>query len=419
MKFKFTYLFATVLSLTSVSSMLAVDNVRTDVLNRSYYNDIFLDCGIGLTTLDSLPAASMLNLKLEKVGYSSDAERQNQIIAGDSTDWNGHLLYPDGAPRFKVFFMNGGSSLEHASSLGEASRRRIKEFVNAGGSYVGTCAGAIITSQGYDETKCPTYLSLWPGMFGRTGKAKVYTGVTIEKYSPLLKYYDFGGDKYIKELRHNHGNYPLDLPKGAEVLARYDFKEGGKMHGQPVVSAYKKDANTGRLVLCGSHPEEIVDGERRDLCAAMIKYAIDGRGITKIKGYLKNGEVRKMDRHTYERNPDFTRIGDMQSHHFAVEIPKGARDVTFKLVGAEGSHMTLAVCKDTYAYDDVADFRSIMDGNVQQFSMARPAPGLWYVCVKCLDQPVSTNAGQAHIYTKLPVNDLLNGVPYTIEVSWK
>ena len=419
MKLKFSYLLVAILSAISPTIALATDNVRTDVLNHSYYKDIFLDCGIGITTLDSLPAANMLNLKVERVGYSSDAERQNQIIAGDSTDWNGHLLYPDGSPRFRLFFMNGGSSLAHASSLGEASRRRIKEFVNAGGSYVGTCAGAIITSQGYDDTKCPTYLSLWPGMFGRTGKSKVYTGVTIEKNSPLLKYYDFGGDKYIKELRHNQGNYPLDLPKGAEVLARYDFKEGGKMHGQPVVSAYKKDKNSGRLVLCGSHPEEIVDGERRDLCAAMIKYALDGVGLSKIKGFLKNGEMRRMDRHTYERNPDFTRIGDMQSHHFAVDIPKGATDVTFKLVGAEGSHMTLAVSKDTFAYDDVADFRSIMEGNVQQFTMAKPKPGIWYVCVKCLDCVESYDNGQAHVYKKSVVEDLLNGVPYTIEVSWK
>lgn len=392
------------------------------VPNRSFYKDVFFDCGIGLTSRDTLPAVKMLGLSIERVAYDemSDASEQNKFIAGDDSDWNGRLLYPDGEPRFKMIFIDGGSSLTHGTSLGEAGRRRIREFYNAGGSYVGTCAGAILASQGFDgNPNVPNYLHIWPAPFCHTEKAKIYTGMFIENKSPLLKYYDFGGDKYIAEVRHNQGNFPGDMPKGAEVLARYDYKEGGKMHNKPSVSAYKKDNITGRMVLCGSHPEEVTEGERRDLAAGMIKYALDGIGMTKVKGYLKNGESRVMDRQSYERQPEFTRIGDLQVHHFAVEIPQGARDVTFNLDGPEGTHFTLAVCKDTYAYDDVADFVSTIEGAKHQFTLPKMKAGLWYVAVKCLDCPEAVNTATGHIYKNTEVKDLLNGVPYTVKVSWK
>lgn len=403
------------------SHSTATDKNQINVPNRGFYKDVFFDCGVGLTSRDSLPAVQMLKWTIERGAFDGqdEAVMQNAIIAGDSTDWNGHLLYPDGEPRFKVFFMDGGSSLTHGSSLGEAGRRRIREFVKAGGSYVGTCAGAIIASRGYEEQQSvPSYLGLWPGIYARTGKANSSSGITIENKSPLLKYYDFGGDKYVANVRHNQGNYPASLPNGAESLARYDFKEAGKAHKQPAVAAYKSDATTGRLVLCGSHPEEVVDGERRDLTAAMLLYAVEGVGNTKLKGYLKNGEPRKMDRQTYERIPEYTRIGDMQYHHFAVEIPAGARDITFKLEGATGSHMTLAICKDTFAYDDCADFRSILDGAKHEFTLSKMEKGVWYVAVKCLDTPEVIENHHGQTYKQTAVADLMNGVPYTIEVSW-
>lgn len=407
--------------LTAVPQVTGAEKILENVPNRGFYKDVFFDCGVGLTSRDSLPAVQMLKWSIERGAFNGqdEAAMQNAIIAGDSTDWNGHLLYPDGEPRFKVFFMDGGSSLTHASSLGEAGRRRIREFVNAGGSYVGTCAGAIIACRGFEEQpSVPSYLGIWPGIFTHTGMANSSSGMTIENKSPLLKYYDFGGDKYIANVRHNQGNFPSSIPAGGEVLARYDFKDAGKTHKQPAVSAYKASAASGRLVLCGSHPEEVVDGERRDLTAAMLRYAVDGVGMTKVKGYLKNGEPRKMDRQTYERVPEFTRIGDLQYHHFAVEIPEGARDITFKLEGATGSHMTLAIAKDTFAYDDTADFRSTIEGSKHQFTLSKMTKGIWYVAVKCLDKPEVIENHHGQTYRQTEVKDLLNGVPYTIEVSW-
>lgn len=405
-----------------ISSNAASEAILKNVPNQGYYKDVFFDCGIGLTTRDTLPAVKMLGLSTERVAYNaiSDAPLQNQYIAGDSTDWNGRLLYPDGQPRFKMIFIDGGSSTIHGTSLGEAGRRRIREFYNAGGSYVGTCAGAIIASQGHETMpNMPNYLGIWPSTFVHTNKDHTSSGMFIEKNSPLLKYFKFGNDNYIDSVRHNMGNYPADLPFGAEVLARYDFKDAGRVHKQPSVTAYKKDAESGRMVLCGSHPEEVQEGERRELTAAMILYALDGIGMTKLKGVLTNGEERCMDRHTYERNPDFTRIGDLQCHHFAIDLPQGARDVKIELVGASGSHLSLALCKDTYAYEDCAEFISVQPSDSQTIVMPKPRTGLWYVCVKCHDTVTATNTAVGHVYSKPPIEDLLNGIPYTIKATWK
>lgn len=400
----------------------AKDKTPENVPNRSYYKDVFFDCGIGLTSRDTLPAFKLLNLSNERVAFdeASDAEKQNGFIAGDSTDWNGRLLYPDGQPRYKMIFLDGGSSLNHGASLGSEGRQRIREFFNAGGSYVGTCAGAIITAQGFEKQKSvPSYLGIWPGLFMHTGKAQTYMGFFIEENSPLLKYYDFGGDKYVSYIRHNMGNFPKDLPAGAEVLARYDFRFDDKVHNQPSVVAYKPSEKTGRMVLCGSHPEEVINGERRDLAAAMIQYAIDGIGLTKLKGTLENGVERKMDKYSYENKPDYARIGDLQYHHFTVDIPKGARDVTFTLQGADGSNLMLALSKTTYAYEDCADLRSTLTGAHHEFCLNNLQPGTWYVTVKCLDTVEAENTPTGHVYKPAAVHDLLNGVPYSIKVSWK
>ena len=134
----------------------------------------------------------------------------------------------------------------------------------------------------------------------------------IEPGSPLLQYYDFGGDLYIEDIRHNKGGYPVFLPQGTEVLARYDYPSKSDVHMQPSAWSYKENSHQGRIVMEGSHPEEVADGERRDFTASMILYAIDGLGNTSLKGFLQNGRPRQMDKSTEDKVPSFTKIGDKQ-----------------------------------------------------------------------------------------------------------
>ena len=390
--------------------------VKWESPNEVFYKDIFLDAGIGLTPRTSLYAADSLGLSLEGISFSrSDSrpeeyERQAAVLAGTPEDLNGRLLYPDGQPRYRVLFVCGGSSRTHAASLDSASRAHIRAFVQAGGSYVGTCAGAFLAASGYDShPDYPDYLALWPGTVRHTGLSGVYTGMYIEADSPLLAYADFGGDGYIEGIRHNKGGYPQSYPEGTEILARYDYPGKAAVHRQPSAWAYKADDRSGRLVLEGSHPEEVRKGERRAFTEAMIRYAADGVGTVALKGVLENGVPRAMD--------GAGRLGDLQCHHFAVYVPAGAKNVCFSVESSADCDLCLRLCRDAYAFPSAAAQASGRKGARQQLGFATLDAGVWYVSVQCLTTVtvVPTDYGQDYAGR----TDVLNGVPYTITVSWQ
>ena len=131
---------------------------RNEVLSnsRGFYKEIFMDGGIALTSRRSLPAAPFLGIEMEyfasmKEATKSDTLRQHKLFCGYEDDTNGWLLYPDGAPRFRVIYVNGGKAASHARSFGNEGAdgyKALNDFVKAGGSYIGTCAGAYIGSKG-------------------------------------------------------------------------------------------------------------------------------------------------------------------------------------------------------------------------------------------------------------------------------
>ncbi len=397
--------------------------VKENVPNRSYYKDVFLDAGVGLTSRKSLAATKFLGLSLEGISFSraggNSEERalQNSIVSGSLEDVNGRLLYPDGQPRYKVLFVNGGSSRTHGQSIDEKGLENMRLFVENGGSYVGTCAGAFFASNGYDgKANYPYYLSIWPGMMEHTGLQGVYSGMFIEKNSPLLRYYGFGGDHYVDSVRHNLGGYPVDLPAGTEVLARFDYPTKSNVHMAPAIWAYKKNQATGRIVQTGSHPEEVSSGERRDLTAAMVRYALDGRAPVSLKGYLRNGDVRIMDKMTSDNDPALTRIGDLQTHHFAAYIPSDARNISVDVSSSSNSNLALMMSQDSFAFSDTAEYLASEPGAKQRLVFPTIREGLWYIAVQCLTtvSVEDTEYGQSYIGNL----SVLNGVPYTISINW-
>ena len=408
-------------ALPTMSSFRLLDE---SVLNRSYYKDVFLDAGIGLVSRKTLAATEYLGLSLEGVSFpqgSHDKKElalQKAIIAGDSKDLNGRLLYPDGQPRFKLLFVDGGLSTNHGQSLEEDGLEAMRIFVKNGGSYVGTCAGAFLASNGYNgRTNYPYYLSIWPGMMRQSGLKDSYTGMFIEKNSKLLQYNDLGGDHYVDSVRHNTGGFPVKFPLRTEILARYDYPESKLIHRQPSIWAYKMSEQTGRVVMTGSHPEIVPDGERRDLTVAMIRYAMDGRGSVQLKGLLKNGEERVMDKTTTDNDPAFTRIGDLQTHHFAVYIPSGAKNVVVELSSASDCDLALMMSQDSYAFSDSATYRSAVSGSRQHLSFPSIREGLWFISVKCL---TTVTVSEMDYYQKYSGNtDVLNGIPYRIIINWE
>lgn len=398
--------------------------LEENVQNRSFYKDVFLDAGIALTSRKSLAAADYLGLSLEGISFpysgatSNDRATQTAIVSGDSDDLNGRLLYPDGQPRYRLLFVNGGNSNLHGQSLDRNALNNMRSFVQNGGSYVGTCAGAFFASNGVDgKANNPYYLSVWPGMMQHTGLSKTSSGMFIEENSPLLRYYDFGGDHYVDSIRHNTGGYPVEFPLRTEILARYDYPKKGSVHRKPSIWAYKKNNQSGRIIMEGSHPEEVKDGERRDLTAAMMLYAMDGVGVATLKGYLKNGEARVMDKKTSDNNPAYTRIGDLQTHHFAAYIPSDARNIQVELSSSSKCDFALMMNQETYAFSDVAEYRSAVPGAKQQLSFPSIREGFWFIAVQCLTTVTvkETDYGQEYIGK----TEVLNGVPYKISISWE
>ena len=398
--------------------------LEENVQNRSFYKDVFLDAGIALTSRKSLAAAEYLGLSLEGISFpysgatSNDMAMQTAIVSGDSDDLNGRLLYPDGQPRYKLLFVNGGNSNLHGQSLDRNALKNMRSFVEHGGGYVGTCAGAFFASNGVDgKANNPYYLSVWPGMMQHTGLSKTSSGMFIEENSPLLRYYDFGGDHYVDSIRHNTGGYPVEFPLRTEILARYDYPKKGAVHRKPSIWAYKKNNQSGRIIMEGSHPEEVKDGERRDLTAAMMLYAMDGVGVATLKGYLKNGEARVMDKITSDNNPAYTRIGDLQTHHFATYIPTNARNIQVKVNSHSKCNLALMMNQGTYAFSDVAKYRSQISGANQQLSFPSIPEGFWFIAVQCLTtvKVKETDYGQEYVGNL----EVLNGIPYQISITWE
>lgn len=418
-RFKLSSGFTT--SLHTISEFHLLDD---NVPNRSFYKDVFLDAGIGLTSRKTLVAANYLGLSLEGIDFprydysSKDLDLQKSIVAGDSKDMNGRLLYPDGQPRYRLLFVNGGVSTDHGQSLGEEGLEAMRIFVKNGGGYVGTCAGAFFASNGSNGRKdYPYYLSVWPGMMRQSGLKDAYTGMIIEKDSPLLDYYDFGNDSYVDSVRHTSGGFPVQFPLRTEILARFDYPQNSLIHRKPSVWAYKNSPQTGRVVMTGSHPEAFKDGERRDLTAAMMLYALDGVGTISVKGFLKNREERVMDKKTSENDPAYTRIGDLQTHHFAAFIPSDARNIRVELDSTSDCDLALMMNQGTYAFSDVAEYRSVNPGAHQVLDFPTIREGLWFVGVQCLTTVTveETRYGQAYSGK----TDVLNGFPYRIKVSWE
>ena len=381
-----------------------------------YFRDVFMDGGVALSGATSFIAADSLGLSLDFIATESVAFQTEAIISNDD-DSNGRLLYPDGAPRFRTIYSNGGQSTDHGSSLGEEGRNRIRQFYYNGGSYTGSCAGAFLAclSRGTVDIES-NYYHIWPGRVRGTTLSDAYTGHFIPQDSPLLNYYNFGSDLYIPNIRHNGGCYAredLDYPLGTEVLLRYDYPDPGwSIHQKVSCWAYKVDESAGRVVVTGSHPELEYSGEGLQLMEAILLYALDGTAPTQLKGELLNSQTRIMDQSTEGSIPAFTKIGDKQYHHFIIDLPEGASNLTLTLDGEDGFDLYLYLDVDTFAFEPNADFISNHPGTDQIISVPSLSAGIWYAGVECATT-VNT-AGQIY-YGDLSV---LNGVAYSITATW-
>ena len=397
--------------------------------HEGYYKDLFMDGGVSLTSRTVLPAADYLGLKMEYLA-TSDQATQNTVMLSDINDDNGRLLYPDGQPRFRCIYLNGGSSTEHGASLGETGLQRIRDFYYNGGSYTGSCAGSVFASiRGTTSkfvTNRPEYIRIWPGRAHYSQLADSYTGMNIPPGSPLLDYYDFGGDNYIPHVRHNLGNYtiendPFYWSPQTEALAAYaapletEDPDHQPLIGKVSVWAHKHDSQSGKLVVIGSHPESIAYGEQRQLTAAIYQYAMSETGLPDIKATLQNGVTRFMNDNQY---PGHEKIGDKQYHHFTVIIPPGMSQLMISLDGDDVHDLDLFARPADFAFRGQPGIIEAVNNTSsdETLTIDNPTAGAWYIGVKGYTTVTTTLQSWGQDYSANL--EVLNGMPYNITASW-
>ena len=409
----------------SRSNITRMDNVRMpsngeplDPLARGFHKEVFMDAGNYLTQRTALSAAKMLGWEMDFM-TTEDSLLQRSIVVESDDDENGCMLYPDSNPRYRMVYCNGGAAGNHGRSLTSTGRSRYRSFVSHGGAYVGSCAGGFFAAKGSKVgVNNQYYLGIYPGTVLQTHLMDSRVSMTIPENSVLLEYYNYGSDFRVDSIYHNGGGYVTDelLPAGAEILARYDHP-GKEMHGNGSVWAYKADEKTGRVVTTGSHPEYVTSGDRRELMAAMMRYATEGNGVPQVKGELKNGETRVMDQYFSDYNPAFARIGDGQYHHFTVTVPENASDFKLELQSPDEANLYLTMRKEGLAWMSDADFLLIRKGAEKTLEIPALAPGTWYVGVYCAEKvTVSCDKDKFECTGNI---DALNGIPYSLTASWK
>ena len=376
--------------------------------------------GANLTSRKTLHAAESLGLTYEYYA-GGDAIRQNKLLIGSADDENGLLLYPDGQPRFRMLYVNGGGATRHGMSLTRAGRNAIRQFNRNGGSYCGSCAGSFLSGRNVDDRTEPRpgYLHLFPYNTLNTGLKKTRLGHFIPDDSPLLRYRSFGDDRSVEDIYHNNGNWlsiaPEEHPSDTEILATY-LHPDHKTDGGAAIWAYRQDHTRGRIVNIGSHPEASDAGEKLALTEACLLYALGGTGAPPIKGTLKNGRLRKMDQQSSQGRPRFARIGDRQYHHFSFDVPADETTVCVEIRSQQDANLHLFLAPNSLAFRKHAEHLDVGSGANKKLER-KLTPGKWFVSVQCASTVRAVNDPDSGFYRYFKDRNVLNGVAYTIQIT--
>jgi hypothetical protein len=361
---------------------------------EGYYMDVFVDEGVDLGGPSSIPAISYVNMTHEWLNIRDDENQQNKIMVENDDDDNGALLYPDRQPRFAVIYSHGGS-MGHASTLGSKGKQMIRDHYFNGGSHFGSCAGSFMLS-----AQSNSWYGFWDGH--------------IQMSSP----YNVGGAR-VDAIRTDAGG--PEIPEGTETLCLHaNVDDQPTMNGHISCWAWKDNDTTGRVLGITSHPEGSGSGEKRDYMAACLLHSIAGMGKIRVKGELDNKVARVMDKESSDNDPAFTKIGDLQYHHFFIDLPSGGKDLSIQIDGEDGIDMHLFAAKDTVAFLDNAEYKETSSGPDKTLEIAMVSSCKLYVSVKCATEITSTRktSGNDYWYEYSGNTQVLNGVGYTITGEW-
>jgi hypothetical protein len=151
--------------------------------------------------------------------------------------------------------------------------------------------------------------------------------------------------------------------------------------------------------------------------AAMVRYAFAGNRGPEVKAVLVPGEPRTMkDR----KDPAFAPIGDRQYHHFTVEVPKGVKAMTIDLKGFPGHQdfdLHLYASRTGFAFGGQSTWAHVEYGVDKTLTIKDPKPGKYWISVFCATTVTSAMGKYGVEYSGR--TDVLNGVPYIIQVDYE
>jgi putative intracellular protease/amidase len=168
---------------------------------------------------------------------------------------------------FDVLIVPGGSSSEQGASLGRDGRQAVRDFVDAGGGYVGICAGANLATTTYDwslklvnaRTLTGARYVVGHGMqkasFRGWGQVQVELtndGRRLFGDAPADVTMDYTGGPIVLPANE----YPLQdyicLGYFRSEVWRYAFQKGTMVHSPAIVAAR---FGQGRIILFSTHPD--------------------------------------------------------------------------------------------------------------------------------------------------------------------
>jgi glutamine amidotransferase-like uncharacterized protein len=171
-----------------------------------------------------------------------------------------------------VLIMPGGSGSKQAAELGEDGRRKIREFVDGGGGYVGICAGSYLATTHYVWSLGLINAQVWDRAHWARGGGEVTLGMS----DPGRRLLGRGGGVAV---HYNQGPLlvPDDEPElpGYEVLAVFETEiaekgaVAGAMTGTHAI--IRSMFGAGRVICFSPHPE--VPGGPTELIEAGVRWA--------------------------------------------------------------------------------------------------------------------------------------------------
>lgn len=171
-----------------------------------------------------------------------------------------------------LFVMPGGADLPYCRTLNGEGNRRISRYVNAGGAYLGLCAGGYYASSRCEfmegdpmmEVVGDRELAFYPGICrGLAFPGFLYHSDTGSRAAELRvnkTAFSTAGGKLPETFRtyFNGGGVYVDANKykdrGVEVLANYTEKLNVDPGDGAAAVIYRK-VGDGRVILTGPHPE--------------------------------------------------------------------------------------------------------------------------------------------------------------------